>query len=263
MEKLLTMLGSFFNLPKIASISVPGILAAVAVAILMYPPPPVDMVPSVKFLIGELPSARTLEDAQKEGKAACETKEGPLTESGQSSILNQRDTARDNQRLLDTLQSQLAKCIEQENSMRGAEVTENSQLNADIEVRKNDQNDIQKVYQGYERSNSPLRDEYWKKYQAADARIRGVREKILKNEQRIRERDRRLAALTRESNVVAERLKDPGRLRPRRAFDEVLTALANHAFALAVLALIIGFLFNPINRAIIGIFYDFIFRQEL
>jgi hypothetical protein len=153
-------------------------------------------------------------------------------------------------------QSNLAKCIELENSMKGKEISQNTQWNADIEILRKDESDIQSAYQAYEKANNPLRNLYRRKYEEASARIEDVRNKILRNEQRIRERERRLAELARESNVIAERLKDPGRLRPRQAFDEFITSLANHAIGLALLAIAVGVLMNPINRAIFAPIYD-------
>jgi hypothetical protein len=172
-----------------------------------------------------------------------------------------RTEAQNDQKVLDTEQSHLAMCIELENSMKGGEVSQNSQLNADIEVYKKDQADIQTAYEGYEKSNNPLRDLYWEKYEEANFRIENKRKTILSNEQMIRERDRRLAELARESNVIADRLKDPGRLRPRQAFDEFITTLANHAIGLALLAIAVGVLLNPINRGIITPFYDLLIEE--
>lgn len=260
MDKLIALLNSFFSLPKIAAVSVPGILAAAAVAILLYPPVPKDIVPHVHFLIGENPSPNDLADQQKNGGAACSITYTQLNQTPASSMEALRDRAIRNQLELDTQQSNLAKCIELETGMKGKEASENSQWSADIEVLKKDQADIQTAYQGYEKSNNPLRDQYRKKYDEADTRIKIVRDKILRNEQMIRARDLRLAKLARESNVIADRLKDPGRLRPRQAFDDFITGLANHMIALALLAIAVGVLMNPINRAILGPFYDFLFE---
>jgi hypothetical protein len=256
MDKLISLLNSFFSLPKIAAVSVPGIIAAAAAAILMYPPVPVDVVPILKV------TARPLPGHGKKGEPACEIVHGQLSRNdARTSLKEIRSEAVQNQFLLDSVQAQMANCIELETSMKGDEVTENKQNEADIEVLKKDQSDIQTAYQAYEKANSPLRFEYRTKYDKATAAIKDIRNKVLHNEQVIRERDRRLAELTRESNIIADRLKDPGRLRPRQAFDDVIAGLGNHVVALSLFAVAVGLLLNPINRALLSPLYDSLFEQ--
>lgn len=254
MDKLISLLNSFFSLPKIAAVTVPGIIAAAAVAILMYPPAPEDMVPFVE--------ATPAGKASPTSTAACEPTYDTLAEVSKRVLPNSNLGAQTARLTLERLQSALANCVESENSKKGGEATKNSQLNADIEVLEKDLTDIQVAYQGYEKSNNPIRFEYRKKYDAAKTKIDDVRQKILSNEQTMRERDRRLAELARAANVVADRLKDPERLRPSRTFDEAITVVANHAVALALLAIAIGVLFNPINRAFLGVFYDLLFEPR-
>jgi len=47
MDQIITLLTNLFNLTKMASVTLPGILSAGGVALILWPALPIDMVPAV------------------------------------------------------------------------------------------------------------------------------------------------------------------------------------------------------------------------
>jgi len=55
------------------------------------------------------------------------------------------------------------------------------------------------------------------------------------------------------------RLADPGRIRPALSFDDYFSGLASHALAIALLAVAVGLVLDPVNTALWGGLFDWKF----
>jgi hypothetical protein len=108
-----------------------------------------------------------------------------------------------------------------------------------------------------------LRGEFLKELQEKEEDIRVKQREIHEEEQLQRERVRRSTELTRLSKEVSDRLLEPGRLRPLQKFDDFLASLGSHVVAFLSLALGWSLLFDPINRAVFGYFYEVSFDDQL
>jgi hypothetical protein len=242
MGDLITRLTSLFNLTKTVALTLPGLVGAIAVAILLWPPQPDNVLPTLSpptsckvSLTAALLEPKNLEEVT--------------------------DIARKNQAILESRQRDLQSCSELETSQVGKEEARNANLKTDIAVLEKEQTAVQDAYVSYQKSNSPLAANYRDKLNNVDGRIDAKRREILQNEQSIRDKNKLIQENGRYLKMVTDRLADPGRLRPQKNFDEFLSSLADHAVALILLALVIGYLLDPFNRAIYGALYDGVFRH--
>jgi hypothetical protein len=246
MGDLITRLTSLFNLTKTVAVTLPGLVCSIAVVILLWPPMPVTLIPQVPV--------------HTRGKSCPPiTLTGTLLEA--KSIDDLKKTARTNQDTLETSLRDLQECSEYETSQVGREETLNVNLKADITVLEKEQASLQDAYIAYQKANSPLTPTYSAKLTDVTGRIARKRSEILLHEQTIRDKNRNIQEIARYMKMVTDRLADPGRLRPQKSFDEFLTALADHTVALILLAIVIGYVLDPLNRAIYGALYDGFFRK--
>jgi len=260
MDKLITLLQGLFSLNKVASVTLPGLLTAAGLSIILWPPPPTDEVPIVENLARGtfLESTETYPTNMViPAERACTVKFRPLDKY--QSLETIWGTQIQNQSLLDEQKNQIAECIEIETNRMGLEKTQNDNLALDIA-------DLQKLlaaaletYGNYEKNDNPLAGRFRSKSTELQDQIQTKRDRILLNEQRIRDRNQHLAELNRYDKIISERLADPGRLRPRKTFDDVLAALINHIVAFILLALTLGAIVTPVTQAGSAGFFDWLF----
>ncbi|SRR6266478_3100863 len=248
MDKLVSLLQSFFDLNKVASVSLPGLLSAVAIIMLLWPPVPIDVIPTVSAqdqLINQFPPPIA---------EACKT--GTSTLEVYRSLSDLNATAVRNQQKLDDEKQRFAQCINLETSRIGFEKTSNDHLTAQVGEYQKVYSAAQENYLVYLKSNGALALSFRQQRDDAAGEIEKRRTQILQNEQNIRERERRVAELTRQAGIINDRLADPARLRPRRTIDDFLAGLVNHVVAFLLLALVLGVLMTPVNQAAAGVFFD-------
>jgi hypothetical protein len=261
MGQLITLITNFLNLSKLAAVTAPGIITALGLALLAWPPAPLDRIVTATF-DGTLTPPFTptvIANFQHTGNAACTL--APVTLPTPSDPSQIKDYAKGNQDKLEAGKQLMNQCIEFENAAKGREDSENAQTNVDIATRTKELTDQQANRLNYEKTNNKeLADAFRNKESGAQAAIQVLRDKILVREQAIRERARRIAEYTGELGIVNDRLADPGRLRPQKSFDDYLVGLSNHAIALALLAIAISILITPFTRSLLGGLYDTIFE---
>lgn len=263
MDKILTLLQSLLSLNKVASVSLPGLFFAVGLAMILWPPPTKDKIPNVVNLVSppltEKIEAYLTDKIVVPKERACEVEMHLIPTS--KGLGDLRSTQVDNQLLLDRQKDKIAQCIEIETSRKGFEKTQNDYLALDIV-------DLQKLltaaldtYSNYEKSDNPLAARFKAKAKAHQDEIQDKRKLILKNEQSMRNRDLYLAELARYDKIISDRLADPGRLRPRKTFDDLLASFVNHVVALVLLAIALGVVLTPLNQFASAGFFDHVFPE--
>jgi hypothetical protein len=250
MDKIVSLLQSLLSLNKVASVSVPGILAAVGLAIILWPPRPIDQIPMV-----EIASQQDVVLTTRACNVAIRPLDSPKT------LGDIRSIAVNDQLLLDQQKDKIAQCVELENSRKGFEKTQNDNLALDIADLQKLLNAALDTYSNYEKTDNPLASQFLAKARRHQNDILTKRTRILQNEQSIRNRDLYLAELARYDKIISDRLADPGRLRPRKTFDDLLTTLVNHVVAFILLAIALGVVVTPINQAASAGFFDQLFPE--
>lgn len=268
MDSILSALKDF--LTNIKNLSLPGLLAALGFALLLWPPQVLDVVNDVEvnsdFANENWP--KTQQDLERYAgriDPVCNTipraRERVLPNP--HGIEDAKSVAVANQFNLERIVRTLAECSEKEKALSGFEDSQISAANAEIDVLKKERDGIQETYLAYEKTANPLAGSFRARLTAAEGQIRDKQAAVRRTEQLKRERDRRATELDRLSKDVAARLSEPGRLRPKEKFDDFLTSLSNHIVAFLALALGWSILFEPINRALFGLLYDRAFRDHL
>jgi len=242
---------------------VPGLLGAVGLAMILWPPRPIDEIPMV--VEPAIPSAT--QEAIPDGsdtftvpkERACNVKMRSL--ESPTHLGDIAGTAVQNQLRLDREKDEIARCVELENNRKGFEKTQNDHLALDIA-------DIQKLlssaletYGKYEKVDNPLASRFQEKVDTLQRKLSKKRSLFLRNEQSIRDRDLYLAELARYDKIISDRLTDPGRLRPRKTFDDMLAALVNHLVAFILLAITLGVVLTPLSQAASAGFFDQLFPE--
>lgn len=266
------LLGSLGTLAtNVKNITLPGVFAALAFALLIWPPRAYDRIPTVvdnhpdiaklRLSVGQLTddTEAGLGEYLKQSAPACTVKEGAdsykfLTIP--SSLRDRSSVAVKNQLVLDDIDRSLLKCVEEEQALQGIEDQVMANINALIVTRTSERDGINAVYQKYVLSLSPMQGEFKEKLENKEREIAKLQAHLL-NFQRIqKERARRVLELNRLEGEMKARLGDPGRLRPAQRFDDVLSALGTHIVGFLTLVFAWGLLVDPINRGLFSLVYD-------
>lgn len=268
------ILGSLGTLATNAkNVTLPGVFAALAFALLLWPPQPFDRIPTVidnhvdvsqmrldASVLSNLKddSGDSLGEYLKRSTPACTVKEGAdsykfLTIPG---VRDRPAVAVKNQLILDDVDRTLFKCIEEEQALQGAEDQAIKNVNALIATRTAERDGINANYQKYILALSPLQGEFKEKLSCKEDEIAELQAHAL-NFQRIQsERTRRVSQLQRLEGEITKRLADAGRLRPTQKFDDILSGLSTHIVGFLTLVFAWGLLVDPINRTVFSFFYD-------
>jgi hypothetical protein len=248
MDKLIAMLQNLFSLTKVASVSLPGLVSALGLAMLLWPAMPEDFIPTVD-------DPRTVQFDPPPRPEACPITLKPLQLLQHHGLSDIKDTQIKNQSTLEQQKNIFPKCINIESSRQGYEKSENDRLTAEIAQKQKILDAAQENFLAYSKSNSPLAAHFARQRQDAEEEITARRKLIEDNEQSIRDRDLRIKELTRMAAIIDARLADPGRLRPRGSFDDILAGLANHVVAFILLSLALGLVVTPLNQAAASVLY--------
>ena len=277
----ITKITNLFNLTKLVSLTVPGLLSALAVAIVVWPPPPGDEVTVVQTIRGAQCSGQLPSRKPFPGCLIPPVAPPPPPAPGNSNPICSYTTARlelpedfapeklpperirkaavDNQYILDHSRIGLQQCQELETAAAGREESENANLTTQIANLDKERSALQDTYVGYEKSDNPLAAGFKRKLEIVEGEINSKREHIIRKEQTIRDRKRYLAEIQRYLKMLDDRTADPGRLRPRRSFDDVLSGLSDHVTAIILFAIVMGIFIEPITSAVFGVFFDGLF----
>jgi hypothetical protein len=255
---------------NVKNVTLPGLFAALAFALVIWPPKPYDRIPTVIDNHPDIAKLRLVADQLKDdtqasfgeylkfSAPACMVREGADSYKFLTipTVREMRAVAVKNQLILDDLDRTLLKCVEEEQALQGVEDQAIKNMNALIATRTTERDGINTIYQKYILSLSPMQGDFKEKLRSKEEEIAQLQAHAL-NFQRIQnERTRRVSELQRLEREIQQRLADAGRLRPTQKFDDVLSALSNHVVALITLVLAWGLLIDPVNRGIFGFVYD-------
>src|SRR5580704_13921233 len=272
------LLGSLGTLAtNLKNVTLPGVFAALAFALLLWPPHSYDRIPTVKDNHPDIAQlqlfAREFKDDSKKSlgayrnhsTAACDVHEGAETYTFltiPSGFSDRAVVAIKNQLILEDIDRTLFKCVEDEQALQGIEDQLTTNVNALIVTRTSERDGINALYQKYILSLSPMRFEFQEKLEKKESEIADLQAHLL-NFQRIqRERARRVLQLNRLESEVKLRLGDAGRLRPVQKFDDILSGLSTHVVGFLTLVFAWGLLVDPVNRAVFSFVYDNGFDEE-
>jgi hypothetical protein len=263
---VLDTLSNFAN--QIKSVTLPGVVIAAAFALLVWPPAPKDrvVVPKDQFAglgwnvsrpihwppVADDPLDRFL----LEGRPACDVQTSQELQQS-TTVAGMKIDAVKNQALLENAHSAFQKCIEEETSLDGLEDVAITNLDDLITKQTAVRAAFYAQYQQYATTLSQkLAQEFQNKVEEQDAEIQKLQAAELNYKNLKKDRIRRMAELTRLDQVVLARLAEPGRLRPKQNFDDILSGLSNHVVGLLTLVLAWSLLIDPVNRAIFSYAYD-------
>ena len=240
MGSVLDLLNKIVKPGQIAAISLTGLISAFAVALLLWPPPPKDVI--------HVPAMDKTRKTDGPDYCRLDTKDLEVAKDPGKF----KSVAVDNQFTLDQGLENVQRCLDFKNSQVGAEATEDKQLTDEITVLKVEQTAAQNNYLNYQKAGSPLQNEFYGYYIDDTRKIEALQKKFIENEQKIRDQQYDIDEYTESLNIIKQRLQDPGRLRPTHSFDDVLQGLANHVVAFLGLAVVIGTAVQPLQRVFLG-----------
>jgi hypothetical protein len=76
------------------------------------------------------------------------------------------------------------------------------------------------------------------------------------------ERARRVIDLNRQAQILTDRQGDPGRLRPRQKFDDILAALGQHITGFTTLAIAWGLILTPLSQSAFSVYYGLVSKYR-
>jgi hypothetical protein len=265
------LLGSLGTIAtNVKNVTLPGVLAAIAFALLLWPPQPFDRIPTVKDNHVDIPSLqlRAKEFANDSTASlglyrsqlpeACTVKEGSESYtflSVSSSFTDRAAVAVKNQLILDDADRTLLKCAEEEQALQGVEDQVVANINLLIATRTSERDGLNSLYQKYIQSLSPMRAEFGQRVRDKECDIAALQAHVLNFQRLQKDRTRRVAELQRLEKEITARLADAGRLRPIQKFDDILSGLSTHIVGFLTLVFAWGLVIDPINRALFSFVY--------
>jgi hypothetical protein len=276
MDQLITLLSNLLNLTKIASVTLPGLLSASAIAIFFWPQAPIDLIPIATPNTNREPLEFPVlhQEAVPTSVPACSVRLIPLATAlhiahghsadtdGYTVDINQGvEDARGHgtlspgfsyidlsaarsvdtpdsvkyQLLLDAEQTRLAECKEVEAARKARDQALLDQL--------------QKVGLSTVPNDSPHHVHAGAPVVKTDPHVITV----LLAEVVLQSRDRNMAELKRYSDLIASRLEDPGRLRPRLNLNAYFSELTNHVVGFILLSIAFGVVMTAISNSLFRI----------
>jgi hypothetical protein len=200
-------------------------------------------------------SLHTLERRENAGPSE-EDVHRPPTHSDALNLEKRKQTAFENQEVLDGARRDMEECIRLETSHVGEESNEIDKLKYEIGIEEKERDALQTQYLAYEKSGSNLAAEYRQKFEKARAKIADDQSQIIMDEQDLRERQTHIDLENDFLKEINARLEDPGRIRPALSFDDYFSGLGNHVLAVALLAVGMGLVLDPVNTALMGALFD-------
>jgi hypothetical protein len=246
MGDLFSRVTSFFTLTKTFAVTVPGMILAGALALILWPPDPVDEImvrrasPGVNSMLA---LART---------DTCAFDARPLPQARGASI----DVARDNQQALERARAAIVECIAIEVTRLGNDSANIADLQYQITVSEKERDSLQSQYLRYAGTRSVVARQHRAAFDAVMASIGKKQDSIRALRDNNRETKRRIALDSQYLATTDERLRDPGRLRPRKTVLEIWNTFTDHVIAFLVLSIVLGYAIEPLNTAVFGGLFD-------
>jgi hypothetical protein len=237
---LFTRLTRFFDLSKTVAVTVPGLVAAAALTVLARPAHTEDYIAVLR------------------SNAACEFDQTALQRPQEFSLASYHDSAIKNQILLEKSRRHLQDSIMLRTSELGAEEAAIADLNHDIALLTKERDAFEKKYLNYVESLGPLRDSYKRDFDKTQREIAGKRPTLLKAQLDAKRRQLDIDRFKASLKTVDERLGDPGRLRPAATLEAYLDGLTTKVLAFGLLAMVLGYTLDPINRGIFSFLFDYL-----
>ena len=233
MDQLITLVTNLLNLTKVAAVTFPGLLLAAALAIMFWPPAPIDLIPIV-HLLSEAPT-NLRRELPKENPAighiaaVCDITLLPVTRSSVFTAV--------------------------EDVAYGASygAPDSAKLFAKIDPPRPASTSFEVNYQ-YLLDAEQIR---LAECTAAETAMKDVE----KNEQAIRDRERDLETLQLYTKLVGLRLADPGRLRPRLAFDAFIGLQTTQVIGFILFSIVLGVVVVPIRDTLVSFFAERLFGR--
>jgi hypothetical protein len=278
MDQIIALLTNLFNLTKVASVTLPGLLTAGGLALILWPAVPIDVIPVVTNIetLESMNAPSRQSNFPPAGKAACRVEHPQVDnliqwlersgskhcavteESGwcsdtsgdvlkkelvtglnpftQEALPEGQRRKVDEQFILDAESRNIAACINLEKNLQGQEEKDVNQFSADADILEKQRSAAQDSYLTYLKANDrELVSRYKWDMDELQGRIVAVRGLIRRKNFDADQRGLRLAKLTEDQRLIAERLGDPGRLRPRVGFDVFLSGLVTHVVGFILL----------------------------
>ena len=188
-------------------------------------------------------------------------KQLPLEKTANTSFAERRENRTKNQLTLEKAKQKVAFCANVEQNWQGIESVQNEMLKNDITFFQKELSSAQDNLLAQQKANGIFIERYRADVSRAQNEINLRRDRLIYNEQSSNNRKARLGELKRIDDLISARMGDPGRLRPLQPFDEYLAALVNHVVALALLAIALGVILDPLSQSITTACFDAIFKR--
>jgi hypothetical protein len=273
---VLSDLGSL--LTNVTSLSAPGIVVATAYAIFLWPPLPTDTVEIVQpcsateggsCSVGDNrtihfpPYKSEIENyryAESAGRPACAFR-GSFNLPQQQTLFDY-ETAVRIQNILDSEVQVLQQCQQTETARQGQEGLLIGDITAYVTKLNTDLANVDTSYQTYTAALNPLAGQLQStldKRKAEVWRWQAILAELTLFQQ---ERARRTLDLTRQLKIITDRQGDPGRLRPRQRFDDVIGSFGSHITGFVTLALAWSLLLTPITQSGFSGLYSAVYKNK-
>jgi hypothetical protein len=243
-------IANFFNLTKTVTLSLHGIIAATAMVIVFWPPRPIDRIHTPTNFPDVLASGAQCKFNDDPGAGAL-----PIPPPGDIKAL--RANAVETQDELERAKAELDFCIAIDTSHVGEK--EDLIANDEYQIKQieAERTVLQQQYLAYVKSLSELRHQYRTELERKTSDVTALQGKINGLHQDIKRLQLHVDVEKLYLATIVSRLGEPGRLRPRRGIDDVLAGLSNHVIAFLLLALVLGYAFDPFNRMVSTALFDF------
>jgi hypothetical protein len=251
------------------NVTLPGVVAASAFAIIAWPPSTRDeiTIPSERILVYHqgAPWPRTYPVSRDdpnysflvEGQPACEDGlRQQLERQDKASVRDSKEAAVYNQTLLDNVHQGFLRCENAEAVLDAEDDNLVTYIKDLITEKTKERATILDKAETYRLQLSPLTGGLDQQLLDKDHELEDLKVQALRYDQVKQERLHRIQELKREDNEVTVLLADPGRLRPKQRFDDILNGLSNHIIGFTALVIAWGLLIAPVNRAAFSALYN-------
>jgi len=262
MNSLVELVSNVLNLTKLASLTLPGLLSAGVMALLLWPPKPLDVMPVVvnsdisvppEIKVGPISVGERVRELLRPTlpQPNCSVYEYRMLEkrdfqyAGSYSVSSD-DIARAQQFALEEQNSDLSKCISDEERIAETEKHAVVAFQNDLGAVEASRSSAAHTLSAYESIDSPLVAEARGRFESIDGQVQHLRKNILAIDQQIGDREFEISELRRFKAMADDRLSDPGRLRPEKPFDAFVEVLSRHVLAFIILALTLGVIIKAI-----------------
>jgi hypothetical protein len=238
MAALLAFLKSFIDLQKAASITVPGVVASFAVILLAWPSASL-VYEGYAFPTSVGMRVPAVCDSLSQEAATVSGGDGRMTAPDYSSVQTRRWRIED--------------CIRQLQALIIADQQNVASLASRIELEQKRATDAQAKYADYRDKLNALADNFKRESERALATATSLREESKASEARVAFYTGLSARWSEEQKALSERLNA---VNAGEVFADLVGKVTQRVLYVAILAVTIGFILDPLNKAIFAVFYS-------